>query len=171
MRLALLSLNPCYDNLCATFYNSDEDQDRTVKTIESGFNGNMAFWKYCSITQKNLQIKLNIKNIGDYPATQIEVANDRGEKIENTNVLHSICDSNDKKYILSGDSGILIICIVLDELFSSRPKEKKYFLNFNNPFGSSYSQEITIKSTHPDDKIIQIDAQCNLNIHEDTHYG
>lgn len=136
------------------------------KVIESGFNGNKAVWKYGSYALRDIdkiKLQFQIKNIGNVPATNLFVADQKGEKIDETNVLSSSSDINDKKYILCNDNGILIINCDINSLKS--PQE--YYLMFTSPFGSRYSQKITIFATAPTYKIIQIDAQCQLTVMEE----
>lgn len=133
--------------------------------IETGFNGNKAIWKYSSLQgMEKLRIRLVVRNIGDFPATNIRVIDKRGKKIENTNVIHGLDDNNDKKYILNGEKGILIIIVQLEEL--TEKKELKYKFAFQNPFGSAYAQSIVVKSTYQN-KIIQIDTQGYLETMEE----
>lgn len=124
---------------------------------------------------------MEITNIGDYPATHIRVVDKKGEKEIGANILHGTAENasaneesfsltsiqdtkNDKKYILKGGSGRLILNIDMDELLQER--EKRCFLKFKNPFGSEYEQEIElrIEGSKAEPKLIQIDAHCNLNI-------
>jgi len=155
-----------FEDVVVCYYDDDFDNKVPTKLANkgSGFNGNKAFWKLFSNTQRNMNIRIRIKNIGNFPATQIRITDKNGKKIENANVLHSADETNDKKFILSGDYGIIIVNIVLENL--RREKKNSFHLSFSNPFGSAYSQEIVVSSPHPDDRMILIDAQCDLNIQE-----
>lgn len=112
-----------------------------------------------------MNIRIEIENIGDYPAVKLMVADKNRKKIENSNITHSRDGVNDSKHILEGDSGYMIMNIKLQELYDKR--SLKYYLKFENPFGSLYSQEITIESNHTNNKLIQIDAQIILEIEND----
>lgn len=156
-----------FEGFNAEFYSSNSDiPARKGQIIEDGFNGNKAIWKlgsYDSIGIDTLKLKFTIKNIGNVPATNIFVADINGKKIDKTNVLSSVSDTNDKKYILCNESGILIInCDI-----TSLNKQQEYYLMFTSPFGSQYSQKITVFITDPKKKIIQIDIQCQLIIVEE----
>lgn len=152
-----------FEDLEAIFYNEGDCSDswREVKPMEMGYNGNKAFWKYNSIEKDKLKIKIKIKNIGDYPAVQIMVVDKNGNRLKKSNIVHSDGDTNDKRYILNGDCGTMIINIEMRELLNKKSLE--YYLNFKNPFGLSYSQVISVESRHSNNKIIQVDAQCSLH--------
>lgn len=155
-----------FSNLKSTFYCGDDINDgRVVEPFEHGFNGNKAIWKHDSLnSMEKLRLQIDIHNISDYPATNIRVIDELGQKVEKTNILHDLQDINDKKYILSGESGILIIIVNMKELTDN--KSLHYRLAFQNPFGLGYTQSIDVKSTYQN-KIIQIDTQGSLEIEEE----
>lgn len=147
----------------AEFYSSDEPfKIRKGKNIESGFNGNKAMWKFLSLDKMDtLRLSFTIKNIGNAPANNLQIVDSYGQKVLHTNVLTSDEDINDKRYILEGQSGKIIIVIDIAEL--EKKKRMDYNLSFWNPFGSHYEQKITVRSSYTD-RLIQIDAGCTLDI-------
>ena len=147
----------------ACFYDEDSDVFYEGKIIENGFNGNKAFWKYNTVQKTHVKLEIEIENIGAYVATNLRIADCNGEKIENTNILHSATGVNNKKYLRCDDKGTAIIIIELKELKEDKPL--KYYLTFSNPFENTYNQEIAICSTCGG-SIIQIDTSCTLNIKE-----
>lgn len=150
----------------ADFYlSSNTDYKKRGKIIDSGFNGNKAIWKLQSLDNMDkLKLTFSIKNIGNTPANHLQVVDSSGERIPNTNVLYSDDGVNDRRYILDGRNGELIIIVDLKEL--EKAKKLEYILSFWNPFGSHYGQNITVRSTYTD-RIIQIDAGCTLEILND----
>lgn len=149
-----------FGNITATYMN-DAGLERKSKLIESGFNGNKAVWKYHSVSNMSiLQLKIEIENIGECTATNLRIADTNGQKIDNTNILHDIDGTNDKKYIGKGKSGIAIICVNLCEL--NAKDQLEYYLTFANPFGNCYSQKIIVSNQIG--SLIQIDTQCSLTI-------
>lgn len=149
-----------FGNITATYMN-DAGQERKSNLIESGFNGNKAVWKYHSVSNMSiLQLKIEIENIGECTATNLHIADIKGHKIDNTNILHNIDGTNDKKYIVKGQSGIVIICVNLSEL--NAKDQLEYYLTFANPFGNCYSQKIIVSNQF--ENLIQIDTQSSLNI-------
>lgn len=149
-----------FGDITATYMDENGNMQRG-KLIESGFNGNKAIWKGFSVSNLSLlKLEIEIENIGTCTATNLHIANNKGEKIENTNILHDYNGNNDKKYIKDGNSGIAIICLDLHQLRSSNQLE--YNLTYNNPYGDKYSQKIIVTNTI--DSLIQIDTQCTLNI-------
>ena len=154
-----------FSNFNITFYNSkNTDEEKEMKCFESGFNGNVGFWKYKPMENMDqLHIKCNIKNIGLYPAVDIYVGDKIGTKIEDTNVLSSASDdeANDKKYIINGDTGTMHLTVDINEL--NKNKHLDYYLMFTNPFGYKYRQKITVLSRYPDHGLIEINAQGSLN--------
>lgn len=161
----------CFEQLKTEFYSSNGHIDNTQgNVISNGFNGNKAVWKlqyYDSIGIDKIKLEFKIKNIGNVPATNIFIADENGRKIDETNVLSSDHDKNDQKYILCDNSGILII----NSDIVSLKNKKEYYLMFTSPFGSRYSQKITVFATGPNNKMIQIDAQCQLNVMEEETNG
>lgn len=154
-----------FSNYTIDFYNSEDPyKNRQVECLDSGFNGNVAFWKYKSFENMDtLRIKCNIKNIGLYPAVDIYIGNENGTRMENTNVLSSATDdeANDKKYIINGDTGTLILSVDINEL--NKNKHLDYFLIFTNPFGYKYSQKIVVLCRYPDHGLIEVNAQGSLS--------
>ena len=149
-----------FGNITATYMN-DAGFERESGLIESGFNGNKAVWKYHSISNMSiLQLKIEIENIGECTATNLRIADAYGQKIDNTNILHDVDGTNDKKYIGKGKSGIAIICVNLCEL--NAKEQLEYYLTFANPFGNCYSQKIIVSNQIG--SLIQIDTQCSLTI-------
>lgn len=137
-------------------------EEKTAKLIENGFNGNKAFWKFNSCRQYNeMKIQMDITNIGNYTATNLCVVDENGNKIEKANVLHSTTEINDKKYIVNGETGVLII--IIDSKILDNNKRLYYNLSFQNPFGFKYSQKLTVINNY-DGKLIQIDTDASLNI-------
>lgn len=147
----------------AEFYlSSDSDHKSNGKIIDSGFNGNKAVWKLQSLSNMDtLKLSFTIKNIGNAPANNLQIVDSYGQKVLHTNVLTSDEDKNDKRYILEGHSGKIIIIIDISEL--EKEKRMDYNLSFWNPFGSHYEQKITVRSSYTD-RLIQIDAGCTLDI-------
>lgn len=142
-------------------YMDDAGNMQVGKLIDSGFNGNKAIWKYHSVSKMSfLKLEIDIENIGAYTATNLHIADNQGEKIDNTNILHDISGKNDKKYIKNGGSGVAIINLNLNQLKSKN--QLTYFLTFTNPFGDGYSQKIIVSNTI--NSLIQIDTECSLNI-------
>ena len=154
-----------FSNFNITFYNSkNTDEKKEMKCFESGFNGNVGFWTYKSMENMDeLRIKCNIKNIGLYPAVNLYVGDKSGAKIEDANVMSSASEdeANDKKYIINGDIGTLILIVDINEL--NENKHLDYYLIFTNPFGYKYSQKITVLSRYADHGLIEINAQGTLN--------
>ena len=149
-----------FGNITAPYMN-DAGFERKGELIESGFNGNKAIWKYQSISNVPiLQLKIEIENIGECTATNMRIADIKGQKIDNTNILHAVDGTNDKKYIRKGQSGIAIICVNLCELNVNGQLE--YYLTFSNPFGNCYTQKIIVSNQFG--SLIQIDTQCALGI-------
>lgn len=155
-----------FEELEAEFYSSNNTSIKNALKIKSGFNGNKAIWEFTSykiMGLDKLKLQFKIKNIGNVPATNLFVADKNGKKINESNVLYSADDKNDKKYIPCNDIGILIInCDIL-----SLKKRQEYYLRFTSPFGSQYTQKIIISALGPEEKLISIDTQCQLNITED----
>lgn len=152
-----------FKDLNVEFYNSkDHNVKRQGNIFEKGFNGSKAVWKFSSLEYSGIdtmKLCFSIKNIGNVPATQIFISDENGKKIDGTNVLSSADGTNDKRYILTNECGRLIISCSLN-----LPKEKFYYLRFTNPFGSEYTQKITIYADFYN--VVKIDAQCQLNILE-----
>ena len=148
----------------AATYMDERENIKEGKLIDSGFNGNKAVWKYRSLFDMSLlKLEIEIENIGICTATNLRIADSEGKKIHNTNILHDLTGKNDKKYIKNGGSGVAIICLDLQQL---REKDNLvYYLTFTNPFGNEYSQKIIVTNTI--DSLIQIDAQCTLNINQE----
>lgn len=145
------------------FYNEDLTDSKKAKEIERGFNGKMAFWRYTSLNkEKNARFLFHMKNIGNHAAVNISLTDGRS-KIKGSNVLSSvqnITDKHDKRYIASGDSGITVFTLECAKL----SKPTCLYMEFYNPFGSKYSQKITISSVRPDNKLITLDFDLALNI-------
>lgn len=154
-----------FSNFTIEFYNrADSYKKKEVKCFDSGFNGNVAFWKYHSLENMDMiHMQCNIKNIGLYPAVDIYIGDENGKKIDDSNVLSSpsLDDANDKKYIVNGNVGTLIINVDINKLNSN--KHLEYYLIFKNPFGCKYSQKVLVYSRYPDHSLIEINAQGNLN--------
>lgn len=91
-----------------------------------------------------MKLEIEIENIGAYVATNLRIADYNGEKIDNTNILHSANGVNNKKYLRCANKGIAIIAIELKELKEDKPL--KYYLTFSNPFENTYNQEIVVCS-------------------------
>lgn len=157
-----------FENFKADFYNSDNPSHfKDGLIIEGGFNGYKAVWKLASFDSlgiNSVKFIIQIKNIGNTTATNIFVSDRDGNNLKGTNVLSSPDGSNDQKYIINGNTGLLILNCQLSEL--QKKKKIEYYLNFTNPFGSKYRQLIKVISNYGD-KILQVDAQCVLNIVED----
>ena len=153
-----------FSNFSIKFKNTKNDDKRDVNCIETGFNGNVAFWKYDSLENMDrIRIQCNIKNIGLFPAVDIFIADEHGNKAKDSNTLScaSINETNDKKYIINGGTGTIVFNVDIDEL--RKKKSIDYFLKYKNPFGYKYSQKIAIISRYIDQKIIEIDAQGYFN--------
>ena len=150
-----------FGEIKATFYDENPNHFREGESIESGFNGNKAFWKYNSIQTTHMKLEIEIQNIGKYVATNLRIADNNDKKIDRTNILHSNNGTNDKKYINCEDKGTIIIIVEMAKLKEN--KFLKYYLTFSNPFENTYSQEIIVRNTCGD-SIIQIDTNCSLNI-------
>lgn len=131
---------------------------------ERGFNGNKMIWKPPYSNEEFLKLTFTIRNIGTTLATNVSVCDEFGEYVENSNVL--CIDSDEKenncKHILPKDSGLLILCIRVKELDEKGPL--LYKLTFQNPFSSTYYQNIEAKMEHG--KMILIETQMTMDIKE-----
>lgn len=158
-----------FSNFEIEFSNSAKPSEkRVVAPFDSGFNGNVGFWRYKSMENMDqLHIKCNIKNIGLYPAVDIYIGDKNKTKDKDANILHSASDdkANDKKYIINGDVGTMHLNVDINEL--NKNKKLDYYLMFKNPFGYKYRQKIAVLSRYVDHGLIEINAQGSLDNFEE----
>lgn len=149
-------------NCEALFYSSTEPAKKScARDMKSGFNGNTAFWKLSSQNELDtLKIILNIKNIGNTPATGIRIEDKNGNQAENTNVSSPNFETNTQKHIQSNSSGEILLNICMDNL--KREKKIVYNLTFCNPFGAHYQQPVTVSLRSG--LIVYIDVGCCVDI-------
>lgn len=150
-----------FDEVFCWFYNSGEDlDDKTKANIkDDGFNGDFAI-KTCA-RQRNkerINFSLPITNLSDYVATNLKIEKPANIKDCKTNVLHSKDDTNNKKYILPHNGGLIKIDFPYSELQSNLC----FKLCFSNQFGDKYSQYINIVKYS--DYLIRIETQIILTI-------
>lgn len=150
-----------FEDVSCWLYNSDESLDDSTKAKikEEGFNGDFAIRTY--IRQKNkerINFSLPITNLSDYVATKLKVEKPTNIKDCKTNVLHSQDDTNNKKYILPHNGGLIKIDFPYSELQSNL----SFKLCFSNQFGDKYSQDINIVKYY--DSLIRIETQIILTI-------
>ena len=141
-----------------------DNQLINAELISGGFNGNQAILKNDMFSKlDSLTLIMAIKNISDNTAVNLYVANEAGEKVEWSNIIHSRGTTNEKKHIISGDDGVIRLTFSMEDL--KQKNKLKYYLTFSNQFGQMYRQEIVVSYTCGGN-IIQVDRQCSLDIKE-----
>lgn len=150
-----------FDNVSCWLYDPDEllDNNTLAKIIEDGFNGDFAIRTYTRQNKKErINFSLLITNLSDYVATNLKIEKPANIKDCKTNVLHSKDDTNNKKYILPHNGGLIKIDFPYSELQSNLC----FKLCFSNQFGDKYNQNINI--VNYTESLIRIETQIILTI-------